>query len=507
MSENSGAFTGGRKPKGFGINRANQGQSQGSFIQPIDRLVEVERYDLESHKIYCFDVKDNRKMIVHINEQQKANDEKYLRENPPATPYTGMRGFSIDKAMEKEQPAGSRLILKYTKVLKKDNGDGYSVVEAGNIRGVTVPDVKKTFYALIGGRLRIDDEGNYCLARASIWNNVTQVGVDYNDDAEVERIAGLIDERNPNSSRMVGEFRETLPIIGVQYRTLLDTGKVDAEGKGVLTAVNFSDLFDWMDGPEDQDGKIIREQSHALTGQEFLDYFTAYVEFVKDNELLKPMLDKLSYEAVIYESAPGSRNKNLLIGKREDPKTKTKALYKLCSTPNYLDKEQTTQLNHDNQVVSGIIQFSDNKLEKVGGKPVEIESFWVNNVHLNGFKGHVHAFIRNSKGLKVEVDSALKLDYGYNNSSVQKSDGYTTEQEDSSQSRVSNSSSSGSNSNASNSGGVRSAQPVQKEEESDDNDPFNFFKNDDEAPEAEVAAAPVEAPRRSRFAKTNDEQK
>lgn len=412
MTDYKGAFTGGRKTQNFGISQANKGTTNNNFQQPQDRLVVIDKYDLANRAIYCTDVKDGRKMIAHVNPLQYAKDVEYYAKNPRET-YNGPLPHSIDTVMEKEYPLKSRVILKYTKILKKDDGAGFSVCEMNGVRGVTNQEEDKTFYSLIGVRLRLDEEGYVCVARASLFDR--EVAIDFNDEETVNATAKLIDDNNSVSSRMVGDFPETLPSYAVQYRALMLSPDKDANGQDKYIRVNSSTHFDWMDGPEvvGEDGKPAKSKGHPLTGQEFLSYFEDYAEYIESHPAYKDHVANMRIEAVLFRSAPGSRNKNLRIGHKDDEKTKKMLMYKLGSTPCFVDEEQTTMINHDNYVVRGIVQFSANKLEKVNGKPVEIQSYWVNNLHINGFKGDVHAFIRTSDGLKVESAPKLKLQYDF----------------------------------------------------------------------------------------------
>lgn len=151
MADYTSAFTGGRKTQNFGISQANKGGSN-NFQQPQDRLVVVDKYDLANRSIYCTDVKDGRKMIAHVNPTQYAQDVEYYAKNPREA-YNGPQAHSIDAVMEKEYPVKSRVILKYTKIIKKDDGAGFSVCEINGVRGVTNQEEDKTFYSLIGLRL------------------------------------------------------------------------------------------------------------------------------------------------------------------------------------------------------------------------------------------------------------------------------------------------------------------------------------------------------------------
>lgn len=507
MSDYNGAYTGGRKPRNnFGINQNQQGQGNTFVQRPKDRLVQVERYDLTEQKIYCTDVQDGRKLVVHLNAEQKRKDEEYARNNPPEKPYVGMVGYSIDKHMEAEYPAKtqSRLILKYTKVLKKDNGEGYAVVETTQVRGVPNKENDKTFYALVGGRPRIDEEGFVCLARASIWDRIRKTGLSYEDDAGCEEMATMIEERNKNSARVLvndkGEdVKETLPIIGVQFRSLVDSGKVDKDGQPIMHEFGMSDLFDWIDGPEDEKGNIIKEQSHPMTGQEFLSYFDGYADWIKNDPFSKQLAEKtpIEIEAVVYESAPGSRTKNLKIGHKSDEKTKSKQLYKLINTKSFLDVKQQSPIYHDNQAVLGIVQMSGNKFDKVNGAPHEVQSYWINNVHINGISGHPHAFIRSSKGYKVELLPELKPQYQRKNEESAKpaesqeyDHDYSAPAQDAPARQAP----------AQQAAPVQAQQVPEKSNAAEEDDPFsfNFFENGSaqSAEPAAPAAAPTEGRRR-----------
>lgn len=503
MSDYNGAYTGGRKPRNnFGINQNQQGQGNTFNQRPKDRLVQVERYDLTEQKIYCTDVQDGRKLVVHLNAEQKRQDEEYARNNPPEKPYVGMVGYSIDKHMETAYPSKSqsRLILKYTKVLKKDNGEGYAVVETTQVRGVPNKEDDKTFYALIGGRPRIDEEGFVCLARASIWDRIRKTGLSYEDDTGLEEMATMIEERNKNSARVLvndknEEVKETLPIIGVQFRSLINSGNLDKDNNPIMHEFGMSDLFDWIEGPEDEQGNVIKEQSHPLTGQEFLTYFDGYADWIKNDPVTQKLAEKtpIEIEAVIYESAPGSRNKNLKIGHKSDEKTKNKQLYKLINTKSFLDVGQKSPIYHDNQAVLGIIQMSGNKFDKVDGKPHEVQSYWVNNVHINGISGHPHAFIRSSKGYKVELLPELKLQHIRKNAEAAKPAEGQSYDHDYDNAPVEQNTRQAPAQSAP--APVQQATPVQAEKSMDEEDPFNFFEGSNE-PAAAPAAAPTEGRRR-----------
>lgn len=481
MADYTSAFTGGRKTQNFGISQANKGGSN-NFQQPQDRLVVVDKYDLANRSIYCTDVKDGRKMIAHVNPTQYAQDVEYYAKNPREA-YNGPQAHSIDAVMEKEYPVKSRVILKYTKIIKKDDGAGFSVCEINGVRGVTNQEEDKTFYSLIGLRLRVDEEGYVCVARASLFDRET--GVDFNNEEDVNNVAKMIDERNSVSSRKVGEFRETLPTYAVQYRALMLSPEKDANGQDKYIRVNTSTHFDWMEGPEGPDGKPIKEQAHPLTGQEFLSYFEEYAAYIENHPAYKDHVGNMRIEAVVFQSAAASHNKNLRVGHKDDENIKKKLMYKLGSTPAFIDQERTTMINHDNYAVRGIVQFSGNKLEKVNGKPVEIQSYWVNNLHLNGFKGDVHAFIRTSDGLKVENAPELKLQHDADgtkaNTASAPASAPAARQE----------------APAATPAPAPVAQQAQPAQDGGEDDPFEFFGSSSESSTTE--AAPQSSGRRGRF--------
>jgi len=167
-----------------------------------------------------------------------------------------------------------------------------------------------------------------------------------------------------------------------------------------------------MPGPDDENGKEIKAQAHPITGDEMVAFVEQYAEYISNHPEFKDQVENMAIEICAYESFPASNNSQLQLTfgiPNRDQHADKNPLYQLSHRKSFVDIAQTEQIQGRNYAVNGIVQISPNKLVKVDGKPVEIPSYWVNNLHANGTKGHVMAFIRTSTGCKVEPHANLKL--------------------------------------------------------------------------------------------------
>lgn len=405
------AFTG-------GIKRPQvQNQGGGSYQQSqYDRLVTVLGYNIEAKTLACEDEK-GKKYEVFVSPEEVIRGEKAAKEMAIDRAKSWM-GHSIDKQMEKNYPVGSKVIVQRSRVHKKDNGQGFAVTEVQRIVGVPNPEPDKTFQGVFTLTSRSDENRQQRVSRVQHWETR---GVDVNDQDSLLKLKKEMEESSANSGQKIGEYNVTLPTIGVQFRALLKTDRKDPYFKGenpedsyVYEAVDSSIPFDWIPGPLDENGKEIKSQAHSLTGDEMLDFVDQYIAHISEHEQFKDNLDNMIVEVCAYRSYPASNNKQLQLTFGEphrDQHADKNPLYQLSHRKSYVDMDQTEDglIQGRNYAVNGIIQISPNKLEKINGKPTEIPSYWVNNLHANSTKGHVMAFIRTSQGLKVEPHANLKL--------------------------------------------------------------------------------------------------
>lgn len=397
------AFTGGiKRPQVQSQTGENQQQNQ------YDRLVTVLGYNTDAKTLACEDV-NGKKYEVFVNLDEVARGEKSATAMGIDRTTTWM-GHSIDKQMQKNYPAGSKVILQRSRVHKKDNGQGMAVTEVQRVIGVPNPEADKTFQGIFTLTSRTDENRLQRIARVQHWQNR---GIDINDNEVLETLKGQMDEVSASNGEKIGEYPVTRPTIGVQFRALMKTDRLyQVDNSPIYEVVDSSIPFDWMPGPLDESGKEIKSQAHPITGDEMLAFVEQYAEYISSHPQFKDNIDSMQVEVCAYKSYPASNNKQLQLTFGEphrDQHAEKNPLFQLSHRKSFVDMAQTEQIQGRNYAVNGIIQISPNKLEKVNGKPVEIDSYWVNNIHANYTKGHVMAMVRTSEGFKAEPHANLKL--------------------------------------------------------------------------------------------------
>jgi hypothetical protein len=416
------AFTG-------GIKRPQMGSNQNQTEQKaFDRLVTVIGYNLETRTVNVED-KNGKKYEVFINKDAYLRGEEAAK-NLTVDPKNWM-GHRIDKYLEKAYPTGSKIILQRTKVLKKDNGQGFAVTEAQRIAGVPNPEIDKTFQGTFTFTSRLDENRLERISRVQYWQ---PKGIDINEEETLMKLKKEMDESVSHYGEKIGDFKVTYPSIGVQFRAVMKTDKVyQLDNTPIYEVVDTSIPFDWIPGPQDENGKEIKTQAHPMTGDEMLDFAERYAEHIANHPAFKDHIDDMKVEVCAYRSYPASNNKQLQLtygDPRKDENAMRNPLYQLSHRLSFVDMDQSEKIQGRNFAVNGIIQISPNKLDKVNGKPVEIPSYWVNNVHVNGITGHIHAIIRTSEGYKTEPHENLKLLKDQNTNTHQASDSHQSPQED-----------------------------------------------------------------------------
>lgn len=412
------AFTGGiRRPE---TKTNNQNQQQNSY----DRLVTVVSYNTETKKLYCED--SVRKYEVYVNPVEVIKGDKTAEQMGVDRSKTWM-GHSIDKSMEKHYPVGSKLILQRSKVMKKDNGQGFAVTEVQRVIGVPNPEPDKTFNGIFTVNSRTDENRLQRVSRVQHWNTY---GIDVYDEEAIKSLYDKMSEASMNNGKKMGDYTVTLPNVGIQFRALLKTDAVnpylesdaaEAHKNGVKNfdpcvyeIIDTSVPFDWIPGPLDESGKEIRSQAHPVSGDEMLDFIKQYIDYIATQDEFAEAYKKglIKIEVCAFDSYPASNNKQLQLtwgDPRRDQTAEWNPLYQLSHKKSYVDMAQSVQLVGKNYAVKGIIQLSPNKLEKIAGKPTEIPSYWVNNLHVNHTKGHVHALVKSANGARTVPNDKIKL--------------------------------------------------------------------------------------------------
>jgi len=394
------AFTAGiKRPK---MNSGSSGNQQSSF----DRLVTIIGYDTENKVMYVEDDK-NKKYQVSINKDDYLKAEQSVVDKKLDVATINWMGHNINKKMEKANPVGSKVILQKTKVLKKDNGEGFALTEASRIVGVPSPESDKTFQGVFSLTYRIDEDKNKRVARVRHWQPLR--GIDINDDEAIEELKKEIDEAVSHYGTKIGDNHVTVPTVGIQMRALMKTDKLNPQDNTpIYEAVDSTINFDWIKSENEGD----QSKGHPMTGDEMMSLREGYIDYIMNHEQFKEHLDEMKIEICVYRVYPASKNKNLQLTfgvESRNANADKNPLYQLSHRQNFVDIDQNEKLEGVNYAVNGIIQIAGNKPEKVNGKFVEVPNYWVNNLHANHIKGHVFAFIRTSEGYKVEVHPNLQL--------------------------------------------------------------------------------------------------
>jgi hypothetical protein len=402
------AFTG-------GIKRPQQSQASGSNQQnTYDRLITVTGYDIPKGYIYGKD-EAGKEYEVYVNQAEFQRSEQALTAKGQDRTKINWMGHAIDKGMEKNVPVGSKVVLIRSKVISTDKTRGLAVTEVHRIGGVPNNEADKTFQGILSMTYRMD-EGAERISRVQHWN---PKGIDVNDEEGVGALHEKIEIARKNYGVKIGEHPVTEPTIGIQFRALMKTDKEYAfakagEPKGVYEVVDTSQPFDWMPGPVGDDGKEIKTGAHPLTGDEMIAFAEQYLAYISEKPQFKDNIDDMTVEICFYHAYPASKNDFLRLttgDKAKDKNADKNPLHQLSHRKSYGDLEHTDDGLIIGRVaaVNGIIQISPNKLDKVNGKPVEIPSYWVNKVHANNTRGHVHSFIRTASGAKAEPHPQLKF--------------------------------------------------------------------------------------------------
>jgi hypothetical protein len=400
------AFTGGiTRAKSGSNNGTGQKQQQNSY----DRLVEVTGYDLPRKVMYAKD--DNGKEFeVYINPETVVRAEQNNREKGYDLKNVNWQGHSIDAKMERGVPAGSKAVLLRSKVIKKDAGNGKSSVEAHWIGGVPNPEPDKTFQGIISVSYRIKDNKKR-INRAFVWQ---RLAIDSNDGTAIEKLKEEIDTQNSLNQQKIkglkGEYTSSVPTIGVQFRALMKTDKLySVDNQPIYEVVDTSSPFSWIPGPLDEEGNEIRNQAHSLTGDEMLAYAEGYVEHISNHPAFSEHLNEMKVEICPFRVYPASENDANLLNTARPANDDKNPLFQMAHRRNFLDMDQTDQIEGMNAGVNGILQCGPSKTDKVGGVLTEIPQYWVSKIHANNARGHVHSFVRTSEGNKAEPHPSLAL--------------------------------------------------------------------------------------------------
>ncbi len=379
-------------------------KSQGNYQEqrPLDRLVTVISVDAKAASAMVMDEKANKKFQVFIDPEVVVARDKALIDKEISAVAVKYMGHKIDEKVVKHFPVGSKMIVKQSTVTKKE--DDYSLLKANSIQAVSAPEPEKTYHGLFSMTYRIDKkDGAPKKVVGRIYAHEAK-GINLLDELAINKLAKEIDDTLVGQNEQIGEMRVTKPTIGVRFVTLKKTEKTDTNGAPIYESIDSSLFFDWMKGPQDEKGNEMKDQSHALTGAEFKQLAGMYQDHIERSPMMENISpDDVEIEVRPYKSYPASTNNNMLLSNEKSP------LYRMSHSEARCSLDDSLTVTGKFMCVSGIIQISPDKPVKINGKWNDVPMNWANNLHANGYSGHVDAFIRTSQGYKVEVHEDLKF--------------------------------------------------------------------------------------------------
>lgn len=402
------AYTANIKRPQYNSNNNSGNNNQNSF----DRLITVLDIDPVKKAIYAED-DTGKKYEVIVNAEEFAKQEAAIARKGTDTRAINWMGHNIDAKMKKNIASGSKLVLKKSKVIQRDNGEGYAKTEVHRVNGVPNPEPDKTYQTVVTMNYRMKD-GKKVMSRVQDWKYQGEFkGIDINNEEGLAQLSAAIDESASFYGQKIGEFNIVKPTIGFQFRALVKTDRTySVDGSPIFDAVDFSLPFSWIPGPTGEDGKEIKGQARPPSGNDMMEMLGGFADYISSKEHFSEMMNDMRIEVVPFYSFPAGMTDNMQLTSgipEQDIHSDKNPLYQLAHAVSFIDMEQTEQLVGSNAAVKGIIQLSGNKLVKVNGRAEEIPNYWVNQIHANNVRGHVHAFIRTSDGFKVEPVEQLKL--------------------------------------------------------------------------------------------------
>lgn len=355
----------------------------------ICKAVTIDSYELGQRQIHCTDRQGN-KMIVQIRPATiernvtRSNENAATRTEPPK-----WEGYLIDSRMESSLPPGNLIVLESVEKMRsiQHNGQTVGIYMSDRVMNPADQSPDKT------------REGLYSIS--TYQDHVFHVleweekAVAIDDEAQIERIREALEEGEQAYLR-----KELRPYMGVQFRVVLPA---PAEGER-CPVIDTSPFFDWVSRQFDENQQEI-SQGHPMGGQKFMDLLFDPIEgfaaYAKNN------FPEDRFAGAFVEICP-------YISYRAGPRSRYMAISEKTFDPIHQMANVQTRLAIDDEkfmkgralAVMGVLQLSADQVDLTN------RSFKARNIavrlHASGPKGHVHAWVRTSTGLKTQPHEALR---------------------------------------------------------------------------------------------------
>lgn len=386
------AFTGNGLVK---TQRAKTSPTTNRQRQISDRLVKIVSYDLTTNTMRATqtikgaDGAEDRELILDI----KIADEAIKRNNQSAIDKglentSKFKGHLIDDKMARDMPPGGLAVIERSEVKGKMTKDQEEVFQIEGQRVINVPNTEPG--KVIEGIITVsswDKKVNFI----QHWNERAISG---DNEEGIEKLSHLMDEAVENYGKKVGpagkERSMVRPSVGIQLRAIVPFS--DPENpRTKYQVIDTSGPLDYIPAQKDDSGEVV-QAGHPLDSENFKQYLQGYTDYVKENHP-----GDVRVEICPYFNYPASSQSATLAIKdnANDP------IAQMASAETRLSQDDDSKWVGKNWAVKGILQISRDSEIREGRQITFVDAFYVNKIHANNIKGHVHSWVNSEDGGKT----------------------------------------------------------------------------------------------------------
>lgn len=373
---------------------ASNQQQNNNKPQISDRLVTVENYDLARNIVRVKQdivTKDGEHKVITLEahiEQEAIERNNASAKSKGLEDTVKFKGHLIDEKMAKDIPVGSKIVLEKSKILKKiaKDKEEYFIASAQRVINVPNPEPEKCFEGLF---------------TVSAWENRIRFVQHWHDRAIDSLNTDALEGLKEQMEQAVATYGTTehekaviTPSVGIQLRAVMAyTDPQNPDVKGMV--IDTSGALDWIPEIKDNSGQVV-SKGHPLDAENFDNYLQGYTAHVEEN--FPSTGDTVIRVEVCpyfnYIASPMSQTLQLK-DNRYDPVTQMAT----CKTR--LSQDPESVVIGKNWAVKGIIQVSGDRMVREGKKVDFVPTFYVNKLHANNIKGHVHSWVNDANGGKT----------------------------------------------------------------------------------------------------------
>ena len=379
------AFTGNglvRTQKSASANNQNRGK------QISDRLVEVVGYDIPNKTMHAKELikQDGQEKYIFLDVKV---DAEAIRRNEESAKEKGLmntakfKGHMIDEKMARD--IKTLAVLERSEItgkVSKDKEDKFQV-SVQRIINVPNPEKEKTFT----GIFTVSAYDN----KVSFVQHWNERAVSIENEVEIDKLSKLMDEVVQNYGEKVKDRLVVRPSIGVQLRAIVPF--TDPENpKTKFQVIDTSGPLDYIPDQKDDNGEVV-QKGHPLDSENFKQYMNGYAEHIRANY----PGEEVKIEVCPYFNYRASTQSVSLTLKdiAYDPITQ------MATAKTRLSQDEESYWVGKNWAVKGIVQISADHADIENKQLTLVDTYYVNKLHANNIKGHIHSWVNSSDGGKT----------------------------------------------------------------------------------------------------------